>query len=206
MMLTWFARDDTPVLTGKRVVLRGPRLSDFAQWRAVRKDSRDFLKPFEPRWSEADLAHRVFAARIRRGRREARAGTDYSFFVFLPYANGDKLVGGITLSNVRRRAAQFANLGYWMGKDYAGQGLMTEAVGLVIPYVFETLGLHRLHAAFLPGNMASRRVLEKNGFVEEGYAANYLQIDGRWADHVLFGLTRERWESLGRQPPGSMLV
>ena len=65
---------------------------------------------------------------------------------------------------------------------------------------FETLGLHRIHAAFLPVNMASRRVLEKNGFREEGYAENYLQIDGKWCDHVLFGLTRERYLAAIKQP------
>ena len=73
-------------------------------------------------------------------------------------------------------------------------GLMTEAVGTTLPFVFDTLDLHRIHAAFLPNNTASRRVLEKNGFVEEGYAQNYLQIDGRWEDHVLFGLTKERYD------------
>jgi ribosomal-protein-alanine N-acetyltransferase len=201
MMLTWFPRDDTPVLTGKRVTLRGPRLSDYEEWRDLRKASREFLKPYEPRWTEADLSQRVFAARVRRGWREARAGTDYSFLIFDHQQQGEPLVGGVTLSNVRRRAAQFANLGYWMGQHYAGRGLMTEAVTQVIDYAFETLGLHRIHAAFLPGNIASRRVLEKNGFQEEGYAENYLQIDGKWADHVLFGLTRERWDSrrLGRR-------
>ena len=101
------------------------------------------------------------------------------------------------MSNVRRRAAQFVTLGYWMGRDYAGKGLMTEAVGTVIPFALNTLGLHRIQAACLPDNAASRRVLEKNGFVEEGYAKHYLQIDGKWCDHVLFGLTRERYESLG---------
>lgn len=195
MMLTWFARDDTPVLMGARVTLRAPRPSDYAAWRDLRRLSRDFLKPFEPRWTESDLNPRVFASRLKRGREEARAGTDYSFFLFLRAGGEEVLVGGITLSNIRRRAAQFVNLGYWMGKPYAGKGLMTEAVGLVVPFCFDTLGLHRIHAAFLPDNMASRRVLEKNGFREEGFAEHYLQIDGKWADHVLFGLTRERYEA-----------
>jgi ribosomal-protein-alanine N-acetyltransferase len=88
-----------------------------------------------------------------------------------------------------------------MGEKYAGHGLMTEAVSLILPFVFNTLGLHRIHAAFLPNNVASRRVLEKNGFREEGYAENYLQIDGRWADHVMFGLTRERYDQTARRPP-----
>jgi ribosomal-protein-alanine N-acetyltransferase len=195
MMLTWFARDETPVLIGPRVTLRGPRQADYTQWRDLRRLSRDFLKPFEPRWSESDLGPRVFSARLKRGREEARSGTDYSFFLFIREGGAEQLVGGITLSNVRRRAAQFVNLGYWMGQPYAGQGLMTEAVGLAVPFCFDTLGLHRIHAAFLPDNMASRRVLEKNGFREEGFAEHYLQIDGKWADHVLFGLTRERYEA-----------
>jgi len=199
MMLTWFARDDTPVLTGPTVTLRAPRSGDYHSWRTLRSESREFLKPFEPRWTEADLGQRVYAARLRRGREEARAGTDYTFFVFISEGGTEQLAGGLTLSNVRRRAAQFVTLGYWMGREYAGRGLMTEAVSLVIPFVFDTLVLHRIHAAFLPDNMASRRVLEKNGFREEGFAENYLQIDGRWADHVLFGLTRERYEAAIRQ-------
>jgi ribosomal-protein-alanine N-acetyltransferase len=200
MMLTWFARDETPVLMGERVTLRAPRPSDYTAWRDLRRLSRDFLKPFEPRWTESDLNPRVFSARLKRGREEARAGTDYSFFVFTRPGGSEVLVGGITLSNIRRRAAQFVNLGYWMGKPHAGQGLMTEAVGLIVPFCFETLGLHRIHAAFLPDNMASRRVLEKTGPRAEGFAATYLQIDGKWADHVLFGLTRERYEASLRRP------
>src|SRR5690606_28086395 len=98
---------------------------------------------------------------------------------------------------IRRRAAQYGNLGYWMGEEFAGRGLMSEAVATLLPFYFETLGLHRLHAACLPHNAASRRVLEKNGFREEGYALNYLQIDGKWADHVLFALTRETWSPAG---------
>ena len=199
-MLTWFARDDTPVLIGSRVLLRAPRPADYLAWKTLRKESRAFLKPFEPRWTEADLGHRVYQARLKRGREEAKSGTDYTFFIFLREGSRERLVGGITLSNVRRRAAQFANLGYWMGQEFAGKGLMTEAVGLVVAYGFDSLLLHRVHAAFLPHNMASRRVLEKNGFKEEGYAENYLQIDGKWADHVLFGLTRERYDAVIKQP------
>lgn len=196
MLATWLSRDETPVLSGPRVTLRAPRPGDFEQWHRVRRDSREFLRPYEPRWGESDLTRSVYLARLRRGREEARRGTDYAFFVYLREGGAETLVGGITLSNIRRRAAQYVNLGYWIGRDHAGKGLMTEAVGIVIPFVFDTLGLHRIHAAFLPGNVASRRVLEKNGFKEEGYAENYLQIDGKWCDHVLFGLTRERYDAL----------
>jgi ribosomal-protein-alanine N-acetyltransferase len=200
MVWPFLPRDETPVLRGSRVLLRGPKPRDYVAWRNLRRDSREFLKPFEPRWSEADLTRRVFMARLERGRREAVLGTDYNFFIFAGGDRDERLVGGLTLSNIRRRAAQHVNLGYWMGHDHAGHGLMTEAVGLVLPFVFNTLGLHRIHAAFLPDNAASRRVLEKSGFREEGYAETYLQIDGRWADHVLFGLTREHHDQAVRRP------
>ena len=180
-------------LRGPRVVLRLPQMRDYDDWYSLRRASQDFLRPFEPRWTELDLTRRVFSMRVRRARQEAEEGTDYTFFVFLENGRQQQLVGGITLSNIRRRAAQYVNLGYWMGQAYAGKGLMTEAVGVTLPFIFETLDLHRVHAAFLPTNMASRRVLEKNGFVEEGYAERYLQINGRWEDHVLMGLTEEAW-------------
>ena len=190
------AADGLPRLRGRGLMLRLPEMRDYEPWYRLRLESRAFLKPFEPRWSEADLERRIYIARIRRARTEAREGSDFSFFVFRTDAGPETLVGGVTLSNIRRRAAQFVTLGYWMGQQYAGQGLMTEAVAAVVPFVFEHLRLHRIHAAFLPHNMASRRVLEKNGFVEEGFAKHYLQIDGHWCDHVLFGLTRERYDLL----------
>jgi ribosomal-protein-alanine N-acetyltransferase len=199
VLRTWLSRDETPVLLGPRVTLRAPRAADYDEWANLRRASREFLKPFEPRWSESDLSRRVFLSRLKRSREEARDGTDYAFLVFRIDPDREVLVGGITLSNIRRRAAQYVTLGYWMGQDYVGQGLMTEAVGAVIPFAFDTLGLHRIHAAFLPTNTASRRVLEKNGFREEGYAENYLQIDGKWCDHVLFGLTRERYDANRRR-------
>lgn len=195
MLWPWSSPAPLITLRGPRVLLRLPLLADYEAWYALRRGSRDFLRPFEPRWTDADLGRRVFTTRVRRAREEAEEGTDYSFFIFLTAGSRETLVGGITLSNIRRRAAQFVNLGYWMGQQFAGQGLMSEAVGVSLPFVFDTLDLHRAHAAFLPGNTASRRVLEKNGFVEEGFAEKYLQINGRWEDHVLFGLTKERYET-----------
>ena len=197
MVWPWSSPAPLIALRGQRVLLRLPQMGDYEAWYALRRGSRDFLRPFEPRWTEADLERRVFATRVRRAREEAEQGTDYSFFIFRPQGQEDILVGGITLSNIRRRAAQFVTLGYWMGQQFAGRGLMSESVGICLPFVFDTLDLHRIHAAFLPGNSASRRVLEKNGFIEEGFAEKYLQIDGRWEDHVLFGLTKERYE-MGR--------
>ena len=184
---------------GPRVMLRAPRPRDYDEWRELRRESRDFLKPFEPRWSEADLSRRVFLARLKRGREEARDGTDYRFLVFL--RDGRQRSAGRRHHPLQhpppRRPVRHPRL--LDGPGVRRAGLMTEAVGVVIPFAFDTLGLHRIHAAFLPTNTASRRVLEKNGFREEGYAENYLQIDGKWCDHVLFGLTRERYDATRRR-------
>jgi ribosomal-protein-alanine N-acetyltransferase len=100
-------------------------------------------------------------------------------------------VGGLTLSNIRRGCAQAGSLGYWMGVGYAGQGYMTAAVLTVLPFAFGALRLHRVEAACLPANTASIRLLEKTGFQREGFARQYLCINGIWHDHILFARLRD---------------
>src|SRR5215217_4995444 len=124
MFWPWSSPEHMILLRGPTVALRLPQSRDYAAWYHLRRSSHDFLKPFEPRWTEADLSRRVFSMRVRRARQEAEEGTDYTFFVFLPDEQGETLLGGITLSNIRRRAAQFVSLGYWMGQPFAGKGLM----------------------------------------------------------------------------------
>ena len=84
--------------------------------------------------------------------------------------------------------SQTATLGYWMGEPFAGRGYMSRAVRAAANFTFGTLRLHRLEAACLAHNASSIRVLERVGFVREGFARSYLRINGRWQDHVLFAL------------------
>ncbi len=176
----------TAPLEGPRVYLRPPRASDWRAWAELRAASRAFLEPWEPTWPEHALSRATFRRRLRRQAREAREDTGYGFFVF-GHAD-DSLMGGVTLSNLQRGIALSCSLGYWIGEPYARQGLMTEAVRSVLPFVFETLALHRLEAACLPGNEASKRLLRKLGFGEEGYARGYLRINAEWHDHLLFAM------------------
>ena len=178
-----------PTIRGSRVMLRAPALSDFPQWAKLREDSRAFLAPWEPIWPADDLTKIAFRRRIKRYQREIRAGTGYPFFVFSP--DGDTLLGGLTLAQVQRGVTQSAVLGYWMGQPYAGKGLMSAAVRAVVGVAFDSLHLNRIEAACLPRNGASIALLEKVGFQREGYARRYLCIDGRWQDHLLYGLTRD---------------
>jgi ribosomal-protein-alanine N-acetyltransferase len=171
---------------GERVTLRFPRATDFDEWARLREASRAFLAPWEPTWASDELTRGAYRRRLRRYADDIRADQAYAFFAFRHDTGA--LVGGLTLSGIRRGVTQSCSLGYWMGEAYAGRGLMTDAVRAIIPYVFETLRLHRLEAACLPTNEPSKRLLRRVGFGEEGYARQYLRIDGAWRDHVLFAM------------------
>ena len=182
----WEFFDPAKSIDGGAVTLRLPVMDDHAQWAAVRSASRHFLIPWEPTWPSDDLTRAAFRYRVKRYYRDMREDTGYAFFVFT--ANDRRLAGGLTLSHVRRGVAQTASLGYWIGADLARQGLMTAAVAAIVPFAFRVLRLHRLEAACLPTNAASLALLRRSGFAEEGYARDYLRINGRWQDHVLFAI------------------
>ena len=171
-------------IAGDGVTLRTPQMTDYGDWATLREASRAFLTPWEPTWPPDDLTRSSFRRRVRRYAEDLRADQGYAFLIV---RNTDgALVGGLTLANIRRGVAQAASLGYWMGLPYVRCGYMTAAVSAVIPFAFATLRLHRLEAACIPTNAGSIRLLEKTGFVREGYAREYLCINGIWQDHLLY--------------------
>jgi ribosomal-protein-alanine N-acetyltransferase len=178
-----------PVLQGEGVTLRYPQMSDYGQWSKLREESREFLAPWEPTWAEDELSRPAFRRRLRRYQREIRNDLAYPFLVFR--YDDQMLIGGCTLSNVRRGVTQSAAIGYWVGARYARQGHMSAALTAMVPFAFGMLGLHRVEAACIPENEASRRLLRKIGFREEGLARRYLQISGEWRDHILFALLED---------------
>jgi len=176
--------DQPPLIEGAGVFLRAPQAGDYAEWAALRETSRAFLTPWEPTWPADDLTRSAFRRRLRRYAEDQRNDQAYAYFLF---RSGDQvLVGGLTLANMRRGVAQAGSLGYWIGAPYARRGYMTAAVSALIPYAFTTLRLHRLEAACIPTNAASMALLEKTGFEREGYAREYLCINGQWQDHLLY--------------------
>ncbi len=118
-----------------------------------------------------------------------RADQGYPFFLFRN--DGHVLLGGLTLTNIRRGVAQAGSLGYWIGAPFAHRGYMTAAVRALIPFVFDALKLHRLEAACIPRNSASIGLLEKTGFQREGMARDYLCINGIWQDHLLYARLKD---------------
>jgi ribosomal-protein-alanine N-acetyltransferase len=179
------------VIQGRGVWLRPPQTTDYGAWAELRGMSRQHLVPWEPAWPRDDLSRSAFRRRIKHYQREARDDLGYAFLMF--EADSDRLVGGLTLSNVRRGVTQSAMLGYWLGVRFVGQGHMTAAVRAVLPYAFEQLRLHRVEAAVQPTNGRSVGVLRRAGFAEEGLARRYLKINGVWQDHLLFAILAEDW-------------
>lgn len=176
-------------IEGKGVVLRPPQMTDFDEWAVLREQSREFLTPWEPTWPMDDLTRGAFRRRLKRYIEDQRSDQSYAYFIF---RSPDRaLVGGLTLANIRRGVAQAGSIGYWMGAPHARRGFMTAAVRALIPYAFTALRLHRLEAACIPTNAASMRLLESCGFSREGYARQYLCINGLWQDHLLYARLKD---------------
>jgi ribosomal-protein-alanine N-acetyltransferase len=173
---------------GREVLLRPPQMSDHDEWAALREESRDFLTPWEPVWPADDLTRAAFRRRLRRYAEDQRTDQAYAFLIFRN--DGNTLLGGVTLANLRRGVAQAGSIGYWVGARFARQGIMSAAMRALVPFAFDSLRLHRLEAACIPTNAASVALLEKTGFTREGYARDYLCINGVWADHLLYARLR----------------
>ena len=171
-----------------RLTLRPPVHSDFRAWVALREGSADFLIPWEPVRAADHHTRRAFTNRVYWAQRSVAGGT--ALPLFLVERQRQDLLGAITLDNIQRGPSQSATLGYWIGEPFARRGYMSEAVEALVHHAFRALDLSRVQAACLPENAASRGLLEKVGFKYEGVAQSYLQINGRWRNHVLYANLR----------------
>lgn len=172
----------------ERMTLRLPQHGDWKPWAMLRAESAGFLAPWEPSWSDDHLTRRSFTNRVYWAARAEGQGT--ALPLMLVRREDQALLGAITLDNIRRGPSQSGTLGYWIGEAHARQGFMKEAILGVVHHAFSVMDLSRIEAACLPENAASRGVLEKCGFKYEGVAQSYLQIAGRWRNHVLYASLR----------------
>ncbi len=188
------------VLRTDRLEIRPPRAEDVATLRGLLKGNDEHLRPWSPLPAPGTNPTSLVsvAERIADERRKWRADHAYSFLVFTRTELGDfherRLVGRVALTGVARGPFQNAYLGYFVDGGNQSRGLTTEAVRAITTYALTAeggLGLHRVQAAVMPRNTASRRVLEKVGYREEGLARRYLCIAGVWEDHVLYARTVE---------------
>jgi ribosomal-protein-alanine N-acetyltransferase len=172
----------------ERMTLRLPEHADWRAWSSVRAQSAAFLAPWEPVWAPDHLTRRAFTNRVYWAIRAEAQGT--ALPLMLIRRQDQTLMGAITLDNIRRGPAQAGTLGYWIGEAHARQGFMREAILALVHHAFTQLDLSRIEAACLPENAASRGLLEDCAFKYEGVAQSYLQISGRWRNHVLYANLR----------------
>ena len=175
-------------IEAERLTLRPPVHGDFRAWVGLRQESREFLSPWEPTWASDHLSRKAFTNRVYWAQRSISNGTAMPLFMFRREDNA--LVGAITLDHIKRGPAQSGITGYWIGQPFARQGFMREAIQTVVHHAFTVMDLSRIEAGCLPENAASRRLLEQCGYKYEGVAQSYLQINGRWRNHVLYANLR----------------
>jgi ribosomal-protein-alanine N-acetyltransferase len=183
-----FGRAPAIAIETERMILRLPVMADHGAWSRLRREGGDFLREWEPSWSSDHFSRSAFRNRVFWANRSH--DEDRALPLFLIRREDDALMGAITLDHIRRGPAFMASVGYWIGPDFARQGYMSEALETLVRHAFDALDLSRIEAACLPGNVASRKLLERAGFKYEGVAQSYLQIDGRWRNHVLYAILR----------------
>ncbi len=190
------------VRVGPRVYLRHAGLGDVRAYVALRERNRRFLAPWEPRprtgtpWNDPAALRTQFA----------EGPTDKIHRLLLMRRADDAMLGMIGLGEIVRGCFQNAYIGYWIGEEFARQGLMREGLSLALDHAFGTLKLHRVEANIQPVNVASLALARALGFRHEGYSPGYLKIAGRWTDHERWALRAEEWKSgrrvrLAAKPP-----
>jgi ribosomal-protein-alanine N-acetyltransferase len=194
MVLMTAQRIEVEPLIGPRVLLRPLASADFPAWREVRVRSRAWLEPWEPLIDpglpDPAIDPEAFRSRCGAWDRQRHFDAAHGYGMFL---RDGTFIGEVSLGSVQRGPFQGASIGYWVDEAHAGQGYVPEGVVLIMRHAFEDLGLHRLEAAIVPRNAPSRRVAEKLGLRDEGTALSYLQIRGRWEDHVRYAITVDEW-------------
>jgi ribosomal-protein-alanine N-acetyltransferase len=166
-----------------RVRLATPAPEDEAEFTSAMRASDALHGAWIAMPQDAD-AYAGYLARSRQDSVEMR---------FVRRRSDDAIVGFANLSEIIRGKLQQAFLGYGAVAAYAGRGYMTEGLELVLDLAFGELGLHRIEANIQPGNDASRRLVERVGFVQEGFSPQYLMVDGDWRDHERWATRAELW-------------
>ena len=183
-----------PALLDEPVTLRPVKTKDAAEWRDTRVRNSAWLRPWEPTNPETPLYRSSlgpYVAMARTMRREARQGLTLPWVV----TYGGRFAGQLTVGSIVWGSARSAQVGYWIDAAYAGRGITPTALALAVDHCFFVVGLHRIEATIRPENQASRRVVEKLGFREEGVRRRSLHIDGAWRDHICYALTLEDVQS-----------
>jgi ribosomal-protein-alanine N-acetyltransferase len=189
------ASQDLPYFVTPRLVVRVAGANDLDAIVRYVTENAAFLQPWEPIRPVSYYSAAYWRIQISRDSEDVLQDRGVRLFLFDRESTDAKVCGVATFGNLVRGAAQYCTLGYAIAESAQGKGLMREALEeAAIPYIFETLGLHRIHANYLPRNERSGGLLRRLGFSVEGYARDYLLINGRWEDHILTSRTNPGWK------------
>lgn len=169
------------------ITLREPSAQDEAVFVSTMQQSRDFHFPF----IIAPRTNQEFHTYLNKSKLETER-------YYIVWKDNEEIIGVFNISGIIRGVFQSAYLGYYASVNYAGKGLMSQALKLVLNEVFTSLDLHRIEANIQPDNTPSIRLATRNGFLKEGFSPRYLKVNGIWQDHFRFALTVEDW--LTNQP------
>ncbi|HEY9786869.1 MAG TPA: GNAT family N-acetyltransferase [Candidatus Obscuribacterales bacterium] len=186
-----------PVLRTERLELRFADPSEAPAVVRYYANNRDFLAPFQFCYAVDFFTDKFWEGQLRKNIEAFEEDRGVHFFVFNPQQTDSPergIIGSVNFTGFLRRASQFCYLGYGLSEGNEGRGYMTEAVRSAIDYVFQEKNMHRIMANYMPGNIKSARVLRKLGFRIEGFARDYLLLNGKWEDHVMTALVNPNWK------------
>ena len=149
--------------------------------------NRAFLAPFEPQRPESFYTVSGQKRELRAEEEDIRVGRGMRLYL-AEKQNPEVICGMVGLNNIVWGSVQSCTLGYKIDKELQGRGYATQAVKRAIEIAFQVLHLHRVEANIMPRNIASIRVVEKCGMEREGYSRGYLEINGKWEDHLRYAV------------------
>lgn len=184
---------EPPILKSDRLFVRMATLEDVPYIVKYFNENKQYLTPFYPQWVDNFFTEEYWHYQVETSFLEFIHKSSLKMFIYQKQ-QPRKIIGTINFNNFIYSVAYFCNLGYSLAESAQSQGYMTEALTISINYVFQDLNLHRIMANYMPHNHRSGNVLKRLGFVVEGYARDYLMINGKWEDHILTSLINPHWQ------------
>ncbi|MFN6461480.1 MAG: GNAT family N-acetyltransferase [Nostoc sp. DedVER02] len=184
---------ELPLIASDRLLLRAGIHEDIPQILKYFIYNKTYLTPFYPLWADGFFTDEYWQYQIENSFLEFLNGQSLKLFIFTK-KNPTVIIGTINFSNFVRGAAHFCYVGYSLAENKQGKGYMTEGLKAATEYLFQELNFHRVMANYMPHNRRSGNVLKRLGFVIEGYARDYLLINGQWEDHIMTSLTNTNWQ------------
>ncbi len=175
-----------------RIILRMANSEDIPKILDYFNENRIYLTPYYPSWQVNFFTEAYWQSQVEANYQDFHHDNSLRLFIF-SNDNPSTIIGCLNFNNFVRGIAQYCNVGYSLAEGEQGKGYMTAAMQGGIQYMFQELKMHRISANYMPHNQRSGNLLKRLGFIVEGYARDYLMINGKWEDHILTSLINQEW-------------